>query len=72
MVKQAKTRIKRQKDKQKLVVYILTNIYTNKITKRITPVDNIFCKNGSTNGALPPHYVSLPLKHSYAVFYDEG
>jgi hypothetical protein len=53
-------------------VYILTNIVTNKVTKRITPVDNIFCKNGSTNGALPPHYVSLPLKNSYAVFYDEG
>jgi hypothetical protein len=29
-------------------------------------------KNGITNGALPPHFVSLPLKNSYAVFYDEG
>jgi hypothetical protein len=53
-------------------VYIYTNNYTNKITKRITPVDKILLKNCGTNGALPPHYVSLPLKNSYAVFYDEG
>jgi hypothetical protein len=49
------------KDREKVLYNIYNKYITNNITKGITPVNNFFCE--STYGALPPHFVSLPLEN---------